>query len=668
MYEVRYAGGVTEQLELSDDLVAIATYSKDLPTEADAVTRAQFSPEALDVLGRFDVVARFRDAGVEVVRTKSRRSRSEIRDTARSVLKQEPDVRFAGRVMHDPTSKEPVLYTENLFVKFADKQSQAACRRAIASAGLTIKRQLTYATNAYFLEAPEGIGPEVFDVAIQLWDQDGTDCCHPELIREARRRGVFNPQWHLKKMTIEGTAVDASAEVEAAWDGSRGEGIVIAVIDDGFDLDHDEFASPGKIVAPLNASVPANSPNRDNPRPGPGDNHGTACAGVACADGVVGASGVAPSARLMPIRLASALGSQAEADAFVHAADNGADVISCSWGPRDGEWFTPNDPLHDQIVPLPDSTRLAIEYATTSGRGGSGCVIVWAAGNGREDVGNDGYASSDRVIAVAACNDRGKRSVYSDAGDAIWCAFPSNDFEHPPFAQPAPKTTGIWTTDRSGLNGYNNGNTAKGDLAGNYTNGFGGTSSACPGAAGTAALVLARNPGLRWDEVREVLRQSCDQIDRAGGGYDGDGHSPLYGFGRLNAATAVGLALPPRAAYTAIHTAVQDVAIIDMTTSELAIEIGDSGPIEGVSVAVDIEHSYIGDLIVTVHGPAGSAVLHDRAGGGTHNLNKRYDTVGAPALAALVGSDPQGTWRLEVSDNERRDVGTIRSFAVELTY
>ena len=370
----------------------------------------------------------------------------------------------------------------------------------------------------------------------------------------------------------------------------------------------------------------------------------------------------------MPIRLASALGSQAEADAFAHAAQNGADVISCSWGPQDGEWFNPNDPVHDQVVPLPDSTRLAIEFAIANGRGGNGCVIVWAAGNGRGNVGNDGYASSDKVIAVAACNDQGKRSVYSDEGDAIWCSFPSNDFGHPPFNQPDPKTTGIWTTDRTGISGYNSGISSKGDAAGNYTNGFGGTSSACPGAAGVASLVLARNPDLKWYEVKEVLKRSCDQIDQADGEYDATGHSRFYGFGRLNAETAVMLAQPPQAAYTAIHQAVQDVEIADMATSELAVEVGDSTAIEDITISVDIAHTFIGDLIVTIHGPVGSANLHDRHGGGTNNLKQRYDTVAAPELAALIGTNPRGTWTLEVSDNARRDVGTVRSFAVELIY
>ena len=77
-------------------------------------------------------------------------------------------------------------------------------------------------------------------------------------------------------------------------------------------------------------------------------------------------------------------------------------------------------------------------------------MITWAAGNGNESVDNDGYASYERVIAVAACNDIGTRSAYSDIGKALWCAFPSSHGEES-------LTPGIWTTDRSGAEGYNPG-------------------------------------------------------------------------------------------------------------------------------------------------------------------------------------------------------------------
>lgn len=356
----------------------------------------------------------------------------------------------------------------------------------------------------------------------------------------------------------------------------------------------------------------------------------------------------------MPIRLASALGSQNEADAFVWAVDNGADVISCSWGPADGMWWDPNDPTHNQVVPIPDSTRLALEYAIQQGRAGKGCVITWAAGNGNEPVDNDGYASYPKVIAVGACNDQGRRSAYSDQGNALWCCFPSNDGN-------VSVTPGIWTTDRSGVVGYS---------SSDYTDDFGGTSSACPGVAGVAALILARNPDLRWDEVKDVIRQSCDRIDVAGGAYDATGHSVRYGYGRVNARRAVDLALPAQPLYTAVHTAIQDVPIRDFKVSRLAVAVGDTNPLQQIVVHVDIEHTYIGDLIVRLAPPTGSSVssvvLHDRVGGSTQNLKRSFDMVSTPALANFLGISPHGTWTLKVSDRAAQDVGVIKQFSLEL--
>lgn len=283
----------------------------------------------------------------------------------------------------------PVVYTENLFVKFDDDAEAEACEGLLQRLGLSTKRALTYARNAYFVAAPDNSGLKVFEIAETLLAEESVALCHPELVSPSRqRRQAFPPEWHLKATAVNGRLVDAHAEVEAAWALSDGTGTIIAVVDDGFDLDHEEFRSSGKVVAPRDVTRQSG-----DPRPGRGDDHGTACAGVACANGQFGATGVAPGARLIPIRLASGLGSQAEADAFVWAARNGADVISCSWGPPDGAWWDPNDPAHRQVVPLPDSTRLAIDFATTQGRSGKGCVVLFAAGNGNESVDNDGYAS-----------------------------------------------------------------------------------------------------------------------------------------------------------------------------------------------------------------------------------------------------------------------------------
>jgi subtilisin-like proprotein convertase family protein len=445
------------------------------------------------------------------------------------------------------------------------------------------------------------------------------------------------------------------------------------------DIEHREFASPGKVLAPRDASILVNNPNNppfgwDDPRPkdiGFSDDHGTACAGVACADGNHGACGVAPKAKLMPIRLSASLGSMAEAGAFKWAADRGADVISCSWGPPDGRWFDPNDPRHQQNWPLPASTRLAMDYAVTNGRGGKGCVILFAAGNGNENVENDGYASYEKVIAVAACNDRGKRSAYSDFGDSVWCAFPSNDFAFAATNNPAPLTPGIWTTDRSGSVGYTSGAAQLGDAEGDYTNRFGGTSSACPGAAGVAALVLSANPELKWHEVKDIFRRAGDRIDPQGGQYDANGHSPFYGFGRLNARTAVELAQPqPTEAATVMRR--YDAPLPDFQTVTFTLDVPDSPPAEAVTVSIDLKHTWIGDLVITLIPPpqtnVGSIVLHSRKGGSTRDLKKTYDASMIPDLAELKNKSCAGTWQLEIRDVAPRDDGTLVTFGLNLTF
>ena len=655
-------------LDLSDDLIAVRTRSG-------RSIRRSAGPVPLPVSDELDdatLVASYPEAGVEVFRVPTGGKRR--LDERKTALRAAPDVRFAGGVLVDSSTNEPVLYTENLFVKFVDTADDDACREVLRVAGLTVKQELSYATNAFFVEAPEGTGRKVFDVAQTLLARDDVEFCHPELIRPRARKTIFPQQWHLKRTTINAVTVDAHANVEAAHQVTRGEGITVAIIDDGVDIDHAEFGGVGKVVAPRDATLQTDDPRpRDTFGTGPdgGDNHGTACAGVATGNGALGASGVAPAAKLMPIRLASGLGSQREADAFVWAADHGADVISCSWGPPDGRWWDLNDPVHQRLVRLPASTRLAIDHVTTSGRVGKGCVVLFAAGNGNESVDNDGYASNSSVIAVAACNDTGRRSVYSDFGDAVWCAFPSNDIGHPPLDQPNPLTPGIWTVDRVGTDGYNTGTDADGDVAGMFTNSFGGTSSACPGAAGVVALVLSVNPNLKWNEVKELLKRACDRIDPQGGQYDAAGHSPRYGYGRLNARTAVDLAKPqPRNEVTVTRRF--DSPIPDLQTVTFSLDVPDNALVEAVSVGVDLRHTYIGDLVITIEPPVGTGVapitLHNRQGGSSNDIKKVYDRTSVPALGVLAGAACNGTWTLRIRDAAALDSGMLVSFSLRLSF
>jgi subtilisin family serine protease len=650
-------------LRRSDDLIAVRTRS------TRSLRRGPVQSSAAAEVADGQLILDFPEAGVEVYRVDASPGRRSL-DERKQSLRMMPDIRFAGGVFVEETSNEPYVYTENLFIKFVDEADPEECQTVIREAGLTVKEELTYATNAFFVAAPEGTGAQVFDLALSLLNRSDVEFCHPELLRRRVKKGIFPPQWHLKSTTINGVLIAASANVEAAHLMTKGAGTTIAVIDDGIDIDHPELSRGGKVVAPRDATLGTSDPRpKDFDRRYP-DNHGTACAGVACADGAFGASGVAPEAKLIPIRLASGLGSQQEANAFRWAVDNGADVISCSWGPADGEWWNLADPQHNYFEPLPASTRLALDYATTKGRGGKGCVILFAAGNGNESVSNDGYASYEGAIAVAACNDRGKRSVYSDYGQAVWCCFPSSDFGHPPFSHPDALTTGIWTIDRVGARGYNPGNPQLGDAAGNYANDFGGTSSACPGAAGVAALVLAVNPNLKRLEVRDILRRACDKIDPQGGQYDAQGRSDFYGYGRLNAETAVRLAKPqPQNSISISRNFNQPLP--DLQSVQVSIDVAETQPISKISVLIDILHTYIGDLEISLIPPPSLSpakiVLHNRKGGATRNLKQVFDETLLPELANFKGKNMQGTWLLEISDRAARDVGTLVSFGLELT-
>lgn len=79
-----------------------------------------------------------------------------------------------------------------------------------------------------------------------------------------------------------------------------------------------------------------------------------------------------------------------------------------------------------------------------------------------------------------------------------------------------------------------------------------------------------------------------------------------------------------------------------------------------VQVSVDISHSYVGDLRVSLVSPAGSeVVLHDRTGDSGDNLVTTYTPATTGPLAALAGQPIAGSWRLRVSDHAGQDVGKL---------
>ena len=287
---------------------------------------------------------------------------------------------------------------------------------------------------------------------------------------------------------------------------------VVAIVDEGIDEQHPEFA--GRVIAGYPPRTLGRS--RDVRR-----SHGTNVAGVILAGGQA-VTGIAPRAFLLPVAvpaLSTKIGDPSEADGLRWAADHGADVICCAWAPP--------SPDGDSGA-LPDHTRDALDHCLTHGRGGKGCVVVFSAGNDGFDLALNGYASYPGVIAVGACNAHGGHPAYSGWGEALWCVAPSNDPGDPDSRWKTYTTTAPI------------GSLADGEVF--YTTRFGFTSAACAVVAGICALIVAANPGLTAAEVRAVLRESCDKVDVESGSYDERGHSPLYGYGRPDPVRAQQLA------------------------------------------------------------------------------------------------------------------------------
>jgi len=134
-----------------------------------------------------------------------------------------------------------------------------------------------------------------------------------------------------------------------------------------------------------------------------------------------------------------------------------------------------------------------------------------------------GYpASHASTFAIGAGTDKDVKSYYSQFGTGLDFVAPSSG-----------GAKGVYTTDRTGSAGY---------VSGDYYSEFGGTSSATPLAAGIGALVLSKNPALSASEARAILRKSCDKVggvSYTGGDSGAGGWNTYYGYGRMNAKTAI---------------------------------------------------------------------------------------------------------------------------------
>ena len=548
----------------------------------------------------------------------------------------------------------------------------------------------------------------------------------------------FPMQWHISGRGQNGAKKASDAKVPGVWDLSdnqgdliRGSGITIGIVDDGVQIggitDSEDGFTPYSLTdgsAP-HLDLQANmSPYRYNwnfrpgfypeynPNPGVSDNHGTAVAGVAAAVGYnsIGGTGVAPTAKISPLRLiaddftdqdeaeAYDFGSGAKGEGRVHIKNN-------SWGI--GNYSTDLTTFgdgSDEIMSTPSTSlaAAALKNAVTQ----QGQIVLFAAGNGLqegENVNYRGRQNSIYVIPVAAVNDQAVQCNYSTPGASIVISAPSGG-ESGANARPQ----GTLTTDRTGDDGYNPppaGSTAT-DLENiAYTEHFNGTSSACPVVAGVSALVLQANPSLNWRDMKEIYIRSASKNDGGDPGWakNGAGFSfnHKYGAGLVNASKAVRLARSLLQNPNAIGTYRKTMTSQSVSLAGLKDSAADEGAlipdnsskgyvrrfdtrsraplrVEHATLTVDINHPDRGELEIELVSPSGtvSRLAETHTSGfldpttGQFNTTPRDENANYPNWTFSTvhnwGEDSRGLWTLKVADRKKNNFGLLNSATLTL--
>lgn len=607
------------------------------------------------------------------------------RDAVMSRVRSGTDVEFASHVYAPADEPEAKLYlTDQITVQFRPEVSDGEIEGLMMEHGLLPVKDLAGVQRAFVFRVGPDAKENPIKIANRLAASDKVIASEPNMA--VASKSLYTPtdtlypeQWHL--FNNGGPMLSTAAHIDAprAWDITRGSRtVIVAVADDSCDTGHSDFQGLGKIVSPRDFAGQDFTPLPELVD----DNHGTACCGVAVAEETgTGVVGVAPGCALMPIRTTGTIDDTSIEDLCEWVIDHGAAVLSCSWSAA------------ARAFSLTLRMRAALSRAATAGRGGKGCVLVFAAGNENRPVNGtvnetgwpnnqpngptrwlNGFATHPDVIAVAASSSVASKSLYSSWGAEISVCAPSNNVRaatYPRVATSAPGR-GVVTTDRVGPSGYS---------STDYTRDFGGTSSACPTVAGAAALVISANPQLTAREVREILQSTADKIVDAStdpqlgnqfGSY-ANGHSAWFGHGRINAFKAVTEAVrraQGAAGPVLSKRATTALAIPDNNAGGIrgVIQFAESAMIASIKVGVDITHTYIGDLRLALVAPNGTQVLlHDRNGGGADNLQRSYDATDTPGLAALAGQTVTGTWTLTVHDLAAVDVGTLNAWQIDVT-
>ncbi|MEV0808197.1 S8 family peptidase [Micromonospora sp. NPDC050200] len=316
---------------------------------------------------------------------------------------------------------------------------------------------------------------------------------------------LYDKQWGLRQI-----------HAEQAWATSTGSGVVIAVVDTGVDLNHPDLRSklvPGATFVNCGLTSCGDGDWRGpNGMADASDEHGSHVAGIAAAatGNGVGVAGVAPDAKIMPIKVLEAgSGSFADIAAGIrYAADHGAKVVNLSLGALPGSQAL-------TLTGLESDATEAIAYAQAKG-----VAVIAAAGNETAPL-CDTPAWEAGALCVTATDRNEVKAWYSNLGAKA-------DLK----AVAAPGGAGLVNCDDDVWSSVPVGTGSASCGQGDY-DAYAGTSMATPYVSGVAALLFAQGRSL--NNVYSVLMSTArTPLVGLRGVY-----SPLYGWGIIDAQAAV---------------------------------------------------------------------------------------------------------------------------------
>ena len=562
---------------------------------------------------------------------------------------------------------------------------------------------------------------------------DGFVDSEPGLISVTMNSDPLYPyQWHLENIAQTNFATTPGVEgndlrlAAAHQQGLTGQGVIVAVVDDGLEIEHEDLA-PNVVAGGSYDFVD----NDNNPQKAGGDGgHGTSVAGIIASRGWnnIGTRGGAPYASLKGFNFLQSQSSDNFLASFGGSEyTSDVDIFNFSAGIPLGGFMT-----------LPASRISVITETLPSLREGKGALMVKSAGNyfgnycvqpegvrlGCIDSVTDPHHIFQQIMVVGSLGADGFKSSYSSVGAVLWVAGYGGEYgynaEHlgysdeivennPDLFEPA-----IMTTDQSGCdrgyvkasgeaanvvsnqlpeptsspanNTFNDGDSPLPEnLDCHYVSTFNGTSSAAPSVSGSLALVYEANPELTYRDVKYIVAATSRVVDANFGkerlddivyyqwvnNSAGFSHHNWYGFGAIDTDAAIAMAksfpadtLGEQTITPWEDTEVEvDATLPEMTERTYSIINNESGTIELVRLKIDFSIEEPGGLGIRLESPSGTvSTLLQPNTIFGVNPNRAVYL----ASAAFYGEDSAGTWKLKLFDHlEDGNELELRSWALK---